>query len=87
MASLETRKNYLVEGMKFAEQARHGYPGCGPLEALCRHAESRIGVLTPSSVRVYWQQYARAVESVGKTEKATKEAMRAALARSTSWAL
>ncbi len=60
MAGPKTKREYLTKGLTYATQGQARYPECTLLEALCRHAEDRSDILTPSTVRSYKRQYATA---------------------------
>lgn len=81
MARQETTEQYRVIGRRYAIQGQARYPDCDPLEALCRHAEDRTGVLMPSTVRLYKRRYCAAAIVIGRTTGVDREVIMAALHR------
>ncbi len=83
-AKPETMEQYRAMGRRYAAQGQARHPDCDPLEALCRHAEDRVGVLKPSTVRLYKRRYGAAALVIGRTEGVDEAVIIEALRRLTA---
>ena len=81
MARAKTLEDYRAIGKRYAIQGQARYPDCDPLEALCRHAEDRTGVLMPNTVRLYKRRYCAAAIVIGRTGDMDREVIMAVLHR------
>lgn len=65
MASKTTQQKYLEAGLGYARDGQRHNPRVSAVEALCLHAEQRLGVLKGSTIRLYRQRYQVTLTQLG----------------------